>query len=167
MTPTRFGWTALCTTLVLAAGCSQTNTKPAASPPEQEPQVLRDYWPNGELRVEREVTYDSDGTPINDGQYRCWYINGQLEYEATYVDGQIHGRARRWHKNGRLAVEEHFDHGLRHGTRKTWDTDGLRRKQEAHVHGKPHGTWYLWNKEGEVKWRGRYERGVPVQVDSP
>lgn len=39
------------------------------------------------------------------GLYRHWYLNGQLNYEHNYKDGERHGSCRGWYTDGRLEYE--------------------------------------------------------------
>ena len=145
----------------LPAGCRQATSEVSLERPAESTETVEETWPDGRLRLRRDVLRTADGTRIDHGTYTCWYDNGRKEYEATFILGKIHGSATRWHRNGQKAVEEHFVYGKRHGMRCTWDENGVKRKEEHHVDDKPDGTWTVWDKRGRVKWQGRFDRGVP------
>lgn len=154
--------------LVSAAACTpqsdkafvlQENTTFKCGPGHE---VVEEHWPDGALRQRRCVRPGPDGQPINDGLYVTWYPDGQKRYEATYVDGTLHGIERQWHDNGTLWTEQHFRHGSRHGPRCEWDAHGNLRKEEHYIDDQPHGTWKVWTKSGRLKWEARYEHGNPV-----
>lgn len=148
--------------LVLAAGCRVGDRSVSAkSSAEEVVETVEDYWPDGTVRLRRQVLRSPDGTLINHGSYTRWYDNGAKEYEAVFVRGAKHGIATLWHKNGRKWTEGHYVHGQRHGGRYVWDENGLKRKEEHYADGKPHGTWTVWDKHGKIKWRGGYDHGVP------
>jgi len=114
--------------LFLPPGCAQTDRK--APPPRGVDRVetVEEHWPDGRLRLRREVLRTADGTLLDHGTYTRWHDNGQQEYQATFIEGQIHGVATRWHRNGQIWTEQHFAHGQRHGPRYTWDEAGRKRK---------------------------------------
>ena len=151
--------------LGLPAGCTQADRK---APPDRTAaetaeniETIEEHWPNGELRLRKEVLIDADGTPVEHGAYARWYDNGRKEYEVTFVHGKKHGVATRWHKNGRKWLEEHYRHGQKHGLTRAWDEDGALRKEERYADGKPHGVWAIWDKRGRIRWQQRYLHGTP------
>ena len=149
--------------LCLSAGCACESCKKAMTrtAATSEPEVTEEYWPNGNLRIRREVIRAADGTLVNHGNYQRWYPDGQEEYEAVFVNGKKHGTTTLWHKNGRKWTEEQYVNGLKHGTRRIWDEEGVLRKEEQYADGKPHGTWTLWDKSGNIKWRTSFDHGRP------
>ena len=148
--------------LLLAAGCRLGDRRVSAkSSSEEVVETVEDYWPDGIIRLCRQVLRSPDGTLINHGPYTRWYDNGAKEYEVVFVHGAKHGIATLWHKNGQKWTEGHYVHGQRHGGRYVWDEGGRKRKEEHYVDGKPDGTWTVWDKHGRIKWQGGYDHGVP------
>jgi hypothetical protein len=137
---------------------------PAALPgPATRPaNVDEERWPNGVLRLQREVLRQPDGTLVNHGTFTTWYDNGQKEYEGTYVRGQLDGLARSWHRNGQQWTEEHYAAGQRAGVRYAWDEKGVLRKEEHYVDDKPDGTWTVWDEKGKIKAQQHFNRGAPL-----
>jgi hypothetical protein len=141
---------------------SSSATRIAAPAAPANVRTAQEYWPDGNLRLRKDVLDRPDGTAVNHGTYTRWYPSGQKEYEATFDHGRKHGRTINWHKNGQVWMEQYYQHGQRHGPGITWDADGNNRKEENHRHGRPHGTWTVWAKDGTIKWQGYFERGEPV-----
>jgi antitoxin component YwqK of YwqJK toxin-antitoxin module len=137
--------------LGLLAGCTHTERPGPSAHPAENIERVEEYWPDGGLRLRKEVLRDADGVLVDHGTYTRWYTDGSKEYQATFVHGKKHGVATRWHRNGRVWIEEHYQHGLRHGISTTWDEKGVKRKEESHVDGKPHGTWTVWDGKGRIK----------------
>lgn len=154
-------WTLGAMTLALSAGCQRAAPSPMPDAPPADVDVVREHWPNGRLKVEQQVLRRSDGTVVPHGRYTAWYDNGQMEYEATYVEGQIDGIETAWHRNGQKRTEQHYRRGLRHGPRYAWDEHGRLRQEENYADDLPHGTWTIWRDNGEVKWQAEFDHGVP------
>ncbi|MFH1747619.1 MAG: hypothetical protein ABIG44_11305 [Planctomycetota bacterium] len=144
------------------AGCRSEQTSPVEARPAENVRVVEEHWPNGVLRVRREVVSAVDGTLINHGLYTQWYQDGTKEYESTYVQGQLHGVETAWHMNSRKRTEQHYEHGERHGPRYVWDEEGNKRGEEHYWQDKPDGTWTVWKKDGQIKWQSRFDRGKPL-----
>jgi antitoxin component YwqK of YwqJK toxin-antitoxin module len=151
--------------LYCPTGCSTAERRSALEQSANEPaggvQLIEEYWPDGRLRLRKEVLTEPNATHVNHGKYTRWHDNGNREYEATYIHGELHGIATAWHKNGEKWTEEHYDHGVRNGLRRNWDEQGRLRGEENYLDGKPHGTWTIWKKDGSVKWQGHFDRGKP------
>jgi antitoxin component YwqK of YwqJK toxin-antitoxin module len=149
----------------LSAACAPGRRAAPADLKVEEPapdvETVEEYWPNGQLRIRRQVIREPDGTLIDHGPYTSWYDNGQKEYEAVFVHGKKDGVVTRWHRNGQKWMEERYAHGKKHGTTYVWDEAGRKRKEENYSNGKPHGTWTVWDAEGRVKWQATFEHGRP------
>ena len=152
----------LMTCLCVFSACRQSGSPPPRSPAMEKPNVVEERWPDGKVRLHREVLRQPDGTLINDGTYTTWYDSGEKEYEATYVHGQLEGVAKSWHRNGRQWTEEHYVSGKREGVRYAWDESGLLRKEEHYVNDKPDGTWTVWDEKGKIKAQQHFNRGAPL-----
>jgi antitoxin component YwqK of YwqJK toxin-antitoxin module len=139
-----------------------TPTSDTLDRPAESVELVEEFWPDGKLRLRRQVTRQADGTLLDHGTYTRWYQNGRKEYEATYVRGQLHGVETAWHENGEKRTEQHFDQGLRQGTRWDWDEQGRLRREERYLKDRPHGTWTIWKSDGTIKWQARFDHGKPL-----
>jgi antitoxin component YwqK of YwqJK toxin-antitoxin module len=129
-------------------------------PPLEDVETVEEYWPNGQLRLRKQVLRLEDGTVVEHGTFERWHDNGEKEYEAVFVKGRKEGTTIRYHKNGRKATEQEFSNGKRHGLSITWNDSGAMVKQEQWENGEPHGTWTIWD-DGKVKWSHTYDHGKP------
>jgi len=152
----------------LSTGCQQRASRvqadPAASKTDTSPsntEVVTEYWPDGQLKLRKQVSRRDDNTVVNHGLYECWHNSGKPRYRATYVDGKLDGVETAWHQNGQKRTEQHYQHGLRNGPRYSWDEQGRLRKEENYQDDKPHGTWTIWKEDGTIKWRAEYDSGRP------
>ncbi len=150
----------------LPTGCRQgdrtVSADQVAHQPVEKPEVVEEFWPDGQLRLRKQILLKPDGTSVNHGTYTRWHNNGRKEYEATYDHAKLHGVEIAWHKNGQKWTEQHYDHGPRHGVRRNWDEQGRLRGEEHYVKDRPHGTWTIWKGDGSIKWQGKYDHGTPL-----
>lgn len=123
-------------------------------------EVVEEHWPNGQLKLRKEVLRLEDGSYVDHGSFERWHSNGNKEYEAFFVRGKKEGTTIRYHKNGRKATEQHYRNGRKDGRCRSWDNEGILVKEENWENGRPHGTWTIWEK-GKVKWSHTYDHGKP------
>ncbi|MBU0719617.1 MAG: hypothetical protein KJ749_15340 [Planctomycetes bacterium] len=148
--------------LSLPMGCAPRAERVSFEPADPKVEIVEEYWPDGALRLRKEVRRSAKGIPVNHGKYTRWHLNGKKEYEAVFVLGKKNGMATLWHENGQKWTEEHYLDGQKHGPRYLWDEAGRKLKEENFFHGKPHGTWTLWKKDGHIKWQQSFEHGKPI-----
>lgn len=65
--------------------------------PAEAPQtdLVQERYPNGSLKIAREVTQDREGNFINHGSWKEWNLQGELVSEGEYRHGVRHGVWRR------------------------------------------------------------------------
>ena len=141
-----------------AIGAPTLSQQPAADMVAVE--TVEEFWPNGQLKLRKQVLRLDDGTVVDDGKFERWHSNGKKEYEAVFVKGAKEGTTIRYHKNGRKATEQEYRKGKRHGRSASWNDAGAMVKEENWMDGRPHGTWTIWDK-GKVKWSHTYDHGKP------
>jgi len=154
---TRLAVAALATLSCLPAGCTHGARSASAARPGEQVQTIKEYWPNGELQLRKQVLKTPDGALVNHGAYTRWHDNGRKEYEAVYVDGKLEGVETTWHKNGQKWIEAHYADGQKHGPRYIWNESGTKIKEEHYVNGKPHGTWTSWKNSGKIRSQQTFE----------
>jgi hypothetical protein len=162
--PVRFAWWVLLllpAILSMPPGCSQGTSEVRTGADSEPVQVVEEHWPDGTLRVRKQVLRQDDGSLVEQGTFTRWFASGQKEYEATFARGVLDGVETRWHENGTKATEAHYVNGLRDGTRRVWDANGMLRKEEHFVDDQPDGTWTVWDGEGEIEAQIRFDHGVP------
>lgn len=65
---------------------------------ESEHEVIRERFPNGSIRIEREVTQDADGNYINHGSWKMFDERGTIVAEGHYANGERDGTWNRWYR---------------------------------------------------------------------
>ncbi len=137
-------------------------------------EVVRERYPSGVIRIEREVTLDADGNYIPHGLWRQFDETGRLIAEGRFVESRKEGVWRRLYQDNDtplLASEPYrnftppfisqatFQRGQLHG--KWLITDAKQRKihEIAFVEGERNGaaTWYY--PSGQVMLQAQYEQG--------
>jgi antitoxin component YwqK of YwqJK toxin-antitoxin module len=145
----------------LGAGCVQPLRAAVPDSPPGTRAVVEEHWPNGQLRLRKQVLRLEDGSTVDDGTFERWYSDGGKEYEAVFVNGKKEGTTVRYHRNGRIASREEYEDGQRNGASVSWDDAGSKVKEENWADGRPHGTWTIWQ-DGKVEWTHTYVHGDPT-----
>jgi hypothetical protein len=151
----------------LLSGCHSTQRAASVPPAAGQREVVEERWPNGKLRLHKEMLRRPDGRVVEHGVYTTWYDHGGREYEGTFVQGEVDGVVATWHRNGLKATEQHFRGGRRHGPRYSWDDNGVLRKEEHFADDQPTGTWTVWDAKGEIKIRRQFDPQAPHPDSAP
>src|SRR5215469_2449125 len=61
-------------------------------------EVIRERFPNGSIRIEREVTQDADGNYVNHGSWKMFDERGTILAEGHYRNGERDGTWNRWYR---------------------------------------------------------------------
>ena len=78
-----------------------------------------------------------------------YYQNGNLEYEAEYINGKLDGTSRFWSEDGSLVSEAEYSNGQPHGTWENFYPNGSVMHEVQYEFGQKHGNekWYYENKQ--------------------
>lgn len=112
--------------------------------------IIWDYFDNGMLKKKANIKDNK----LN-GKFIQWYLNGNKEYQADYIDDVPQGIWWHWHENGKIEEEVRFIDGKRDGTSKQWKENGIKWEDVNYKNGKLHGLWTKWHENGQ-KLRDRY-----------
>lgn len=123
--------------------------------PEQDIQIEKEYYQNGQLASETPYV----GNKIC-GIIRRWHENGILMSEMPMVDSVPHGMARGWNSAGKLTSECNYTHGS--GIFRTWYDDGKPKGEIGMKSESRHGRQRCWDEEGELMTEQFYILGRPV-----
>jgi antitoxin component YwqK of YwqJK toxin-antitoxin module len=93
------------------------------------------------------------------GNKKCWFEDGQLEFENNYHHGKPHGNQKRWFENGQLQFEYNSYNGKQHGNQKYWFENGQLELEWNSYNGKQHGNQKYWFENGQLKLEENYEYG--------
>ncbi len=140
-------------------------------------EVIRERYPDGKVKVEREVTTDADGNYVNHGAWRMWNELGGLIGEGRYENGRRTGQWSRWFSRGEAPLlDKHpfdefdapfvsratFAAGELEGEWVVADAQGRKCSSVIFRHGKRDGTATLWQLDGEVCREATFRNGVAV-----
>ncbi len=138
-----------------------------------EAEVIRERFPNGSVKIERDVTQDAQGNYLNHGAWKMWDQRGGLVAQGEYRYGNRTGEWIRWYRspteaelltkspyqqfNTPFISQATFQHGQLHGTWTIYDGKQRKISQWQFNDGKRNGlsTWYFANgkKMREVEYR--------------
>ena len=169
--------------LVLAWLGGQTGCAPGTNGPDKRPQdpeqpdkvvgqpdtsecdgktveTIEEQWPDGTVKLRREVVKQDDGTDISHGVTTTFWEGGQKKLEMYVVCGVRHGPKRTWHSNGNKWSEGEFVNGKENGVWRLWYYEGEPLQQFTMVHGAWHGTYTEWHQNGKKKMEVEYIHGL-------
>ena len=108
-------------------------------------ETIKERYPNGKVKIEREVTQDSEGNFVNHGSWIMWNENGRVVAEGVFHNNRRQGTWTRYHaaNDSDLFGEAPFDQF----------TGGFVSQAEFEG-GKLHGTWTIADAKGRkvVDW---------------
>jgi antitoxin component YwqK of YwqJK toxin-antitoxin module len=157
------------------------------------PEVITDKYPDGTVRVERQVTKFSDDHYEANGYYREWYPNGkqfisgqfrngrqhgewsyffdneQPNRKVTFENGRLNGAWDVFRADGTLAAKRSYSNGLRDGEWINFSAGERPLRIEQYVKGAAEGVWKVFHEDGQLAQQigmkqGQYH-GVVLQFD--
>jgi antitoxin component YwqK of YwqJK toxin-antitoxin module len=142
-----------------------------------EVEIVRERYADGKVRIERQVTLDSEGNYVNHGAWKQYSQKGDVIAEGTYNFGLRAGMWTRWIGQNEKNVlhdapfnqfkppfmsQANFANGKMDG--EWFVTDANERKMLAISlkGGQRDGQATIWMPNGKVYWQMTYDQGVPV-----
>ena len=130
--------------LFVFAGCIHLIPVDSPAPPPQI-DVERSYYPNGNLEYEAEfVNKKLDGTS------RVWSEDGILLSVSEYSNGQPHGKWKTFHLNQTLKYETTYFHSQKHGYERWYYNNGQLKSEQKFSYGKSETEIVRWNVDGTI-----------------
>ncbi|QJI42004.1 toxin-antitoxin system YwqK family antitoxin [Pseudomonas sp. ADAK2] len=88
-----------------------------------EQQVQRSYatWNDQGIQT---VQWQWDEQHREQGDFKKWYENGQLQDHRIYKDGKLQGPAITWYENGQMNTSVDYVEGREQGVMRLWKQDG-------------------------------------------
>ena len=111
------------------AGCTHFGLKDKTAPPPNI-DVERSYFSNGNVEYEAEF--------INgklDGLSRVWLEDGTLISESEYSNGHPHGIWMQYHPNGTIKHKLHYEYGKKNSDEKWFYENGQIKSEQKFIHG--------------------------------
>ena len=105
---------------------------------------------------------DSPAPPLHIDVEQSYFPNGNLEYEAEYVNEKLDGTSRVWSEDGTLLSVSEYSNGRPHGKWKLFHPNKKLKCETSYFHSQKHGyeRWYYEN--GQLKSEKKYEYGEPI-----
>ena len=128
--------------LFLSQGCSHLHLVDSPAPPLHI-DVERSYFPNGNLEYEAEFINEK-----LDGTSRVWSEDGILISVSEYSNGQPHGKWRTFHLNEKLMHETTYFHSQKHGYERWYYENGQLKSEQKFKFGEAETEIIRWNLDG-------------------
>lgn len=139
-------------------------------------ETFRERYPDGKVKIEREVTLDSEGNYVNHGAWRMWDSTGLLIAEGRYDQGKRVGSWTRMLSRDTPILRQapfnrfkapfvsqvNFTDDKMDGDWLIIDMDQRKCSQISLSNGVRHGLAITWLPNGSVLRQSRYDQGVPV-----
>ena len=93
---------------------------------------------------------------------RSYFSNGNIEYEAEYLNGKLDGLSRTWYENGPISSASLYDNGQPHGIWKKYHINGSIMYEVHYEYGEKHGIEYWYYDNGQTKSEQRFSYGISV-----
>lgn len=130
--------------------------------PEATVELIKERYPNGDIKIEREVTQDSFGNYIHHGKWKMFDQQGNTIAQGQFVNNLRDGIWHRWHHRNESKLlsalpysqfqepfisEAHFKDGQISGKWIIYDAKQRKVSEWEFADGQRHGvsTWYLAN----------------------
>ena len=103
---------------------------------------------------------DSPAPPTNIDVERSYFPNGNLEYEAEFLNKKLDGTSRVWSEDGTLLSVSEYSNGKPNGIWKTFHANEKLKYETNYFHNQKHGyeRWYYEN--GQLKSEQKFRYGI-------
>jgi antitoxin component YwqK of YwqJK toxin-antitoxin module len=142
-----------------------------------EVELVRERYPDGKIRVERQVTLNGDGNYVNHGAWKQYSTAGDVVAEGQFHFGQRVGLWTRWvGRNDSTLIGEqpfrqfkapfmsqaNFANDKMDGEWIVIDANERKVMAVSLKAGERNGTSTIWMPNGKVFWQMTYDHSVPV-----
>ena len=130
--------------ILMMSGC--THFKPGNEPnPSIQKEVERSYFSNGNLEYEAEFVNGK-----LDGVSKVWLEDGTLYSVSQYSNDQPHGAWKKFHPNGKLLFAVNYEYEEKHGTEKWYYENGQVKSEQEFDYGNAKSGIIRWNFDGTL-----------------
>ncbi len=98
---------------------------------------------------------------VPNGLLQWWRESGQKWYEATFLNGELHGVSHYWHETGHLAYTRGYANGRLDGSNTYWDKNGNMLAKGFFLNGRQDGLDEEWYEDTPMQKRSEafYKNG--------
>ena len=130
--------------LIIIGGC--THFKPENDPNlSTQKKVEQSYFSNGNLEYEAEFVNGK-----LDGISKVWLEDGTLYSVSQYSNDQSHGAWKKFHPNGKLMFAVNYEYGQKHGVEKWYYENGQVKSEQEFEYGNAKSVIIRWNFDGTL-----------------
>ena len=130
--------------ILMMDGC--THFKPGNEPnPSAQKEVKQSFFSNGNLEYEAEFVNGK-----LDGKSQVWLEDGTLYSISKYSNNQPHGIWKKFHPNGELMFEVNYEYGQKHGVEKWYYDNGNLKSEQEFDFGISISEITRWNIDGTL-----------------
>lgn len=146
--------------------------------------IVNDFYPSGRLKsqiqfrngVEHGVSkyYNENyGSLVmevtmkkgkKDGPFNRFYFNGNLEYEAHYVNDELEGIERTYTQVGQMITETTYKKGIKDGPYHSWHENGVQFSSGAYKNDQQDGKWEFYDERGLLMGEANFKEGTGEQL---
>jgi uncharacterized protein len=142
-----------------------------------------DYYPSG--RIKSQIQYRNgkeDGVSkyfnenygsvvleinmkkgMKEGSLKRFYFNGNLEYEANYINDQLDGIEKNYTKKGLIVTETMYKKGIKDGPYRSWHENGVQFTIGAYKNDLQNGKWEFYDERGFLMGEATFNMGTGEQ----
>ena len=130
--------------LFLFSGCSHLGLVENSAPSPHR-DIERSYFPNGNLEYEAEFINEK-----LDGTSRVWTEDGTLLSISKYSNGQPNGVWKIFHPNGSLMHAVQYEYGKKHGYETWYFENGQLKSEQKFKYGEVETEIIRWHSDGTI-----------------
>lgn len=124
-------------------------------------QVVEEKWPDGSVKVRREVTSDVRGGPVQNGLETRYFHGGAKQSETTFRQGVLEGPWHEYYQSGAVKAEGTYRAGQKDGVETTYSERGQKSGEVTYRTGVRSGSLTRWQGSHKV-YEAQFEDGHPV-----
>ena len=94
--------------------------------------------------------------------HQSFHSNGEIEYEAEYINGIPSGIVKYWNIKGELISISNYENGKLHGIYISFFENGKKASMVEYFYGKYHGEYETYHANGKIKSNQIFEYGEPI-----
>ena len=129
---------------LMISGCTHVKNGNKPNPSTQK-EVEKSYFSNGNLEYEAEYVNEK-----LDGTSKVWLEDGTLYSISKYSNNQPHGIWKKFHSNGKLMFEVNYEYGQKHGIERWHYDNGNLKSEQGFDFGISISEITRWNIDGTL-----------------
>ncbi|HOZ13369.1 MAG TPA: toxin-antitoxin system YwqK family antitoxin [Tenuifilaceae bacterium] len=114
----------------------------------------------GQLMEQYEVVENKEGSFLNDGFYKTWHTNGQIEISGQYKKNKRTGKWTAYYANGQVKKINNFENDSLNGEFIEYYENGTKKVEVNFIKNEYSGNLKKWFDNGKIAESGYYENGL-------